>query len=68
MSSRDPKFSLDEKWAKLPRLSFTREAPASSGVEVEQTDTAYGVRSAEILSAEFDNRVQRIRKSRPPSP
>lgn len=53
MSSSPEKGKVS--WRDLPKLSFSRSA-GSSAAKKARSDVAHGVRSAETLGAEFDNR------------
>jgi hypothetical protein len=56
---------LGPEWDSLPHLQFTRAPAPTASDEVEDTHTAYGVRSAGRLVAEFENRKDRLA---PPPP
>ena len=68
MSAPPPKrpAALGPEWDSLPHLQFTRSPAPSAADEVEDTHTAYGVRSAGRLMAEFENRKDRLIPPAPP--
>ncbi len=61
MSERAPKPRSSGGWAALPTLKFTREAAPSQAVKESRKDTAFSVRSAKTLGAEFDNRKHSLK-------